>query len=98
MESGHTETVTPGEQVNVIWDTPYANNMYVGIVWRDPNTGSTWAKAGQSKVRTDQAGFQTQMYNYSKDKNPNAQSHWFEVAKGQKKGWVAQIKKLFGGK
>lgn len=95
LQSGHVEIISD-TKAEVIWDTPYANNMYQGIVWRDPNTGSTWAKRGQSKVRTDSAGFQTQYYNYSKDINPNAQAHWFEVAKLAKKNWSVITKKLFG--
>lgn len=71
LESGHTETVSD-EQVNVVWDEPYANYQYQGI-----------SKSGKP-------------LNYSKDVNPNAQSHWFEVAKNAKQGWKQLIQRLFG--
>lgn len=71
LQSGHTETISP-EQVNVVWDTRYANYQYQGI-----------SKSGKP-------------LNYSKDVNPNAQSHWFEVAKNAKQGWKQLIQKLFG--
>lgn len=77
LESGHTETVLPGERVDIVWNPSnkgfiYADKMYQGI-----------APSGKP-------------YNYSKDKNPNAQSHWFEVAKNEKQGWKQLIQKLFG--
>lgn len=37
-------------------------------------------------------------FNYTKDRNPNAQSEWFHVAKAVKKSWNQLAQKLFGSK
>lgn len=37
----------------VIWNTPYARYQYYGVLMVSPSTGSSWAKAGERKVKTE---------------------------------------------
>lgn len=61
----------------VIYPAPYARFLYYGKVMIDPETGSTWARAGATKIVTDRnLVFTTQGH-------PQAQSHWFEASKAQ---------------
>lgn len=61
----------------VIYPGPYARFLYYGKVMVDPNTGSTFAPKGGSKVTTDRNLV------FSKAMHPQAQSHWFEASKAQ---------------
>lgn len=61
----------------VIYPSPYARFLYGGLVYIDPETGSTWARYGTSKVPTNRA------LNISTAVNPKAQSYWFEASKRQ---------------
>ena len=36
----------------IIYDTPYAHYMYEGILYVDPETGSSWARKDVTKVPT----------------------------------------------
>ena len=61
----------------VIYDTPYARFLYYGKVMVDPETGSTYAPKGGTKVVTDKnLVFNTSGHN-------QAQSHWFEASKAE---------------
>lgn len=61
----------------IIYPGPYARFLYYGKVMVDPNTGSTYAPKGGSKVVTDRNLVFTQTV------HPQAQDHWFEASKAQ---------------
>lgn len=61
----------------VIYPGPYARYLYYGKLMVDPDTGSSWASSGATKVLTDRdLVFNTSMH-------AQAQSHWFEASKAQ---------------
>ena len=60
----------------LVWATPYARNLYHGVLMVDPKTGSAWAREGQTKVKTSP---EVQL-KFDKRKNPKAGSHWCERA------------------
>lgn len=67
----------------VIYPAPYARFLYYGKVMVDPNTGSTYAPKGGTKVETDRNLV------FTKSVHPQAQSHWFEASKAQNlKKWI----------
>lgn len=75
-----TELITQRTRVDgsaVIYPGPYARFLYYGKVMVDPNTGSTYAPKGGTKVLTDRNLV------FSKAVHPQAQSHWFEASKAQ---------------
>ena len=61
----------------VIYPGPYARFLYYGKVMVDPNTGSTYAPKGGTKVLTDKNLV------FNQTVHPQAQSHWFEASKAQ---------------
>ena len=61
----------------IVYPGPYARFLYYGKVMVDPNTGSTYAPEGGTKVVTDRNLVFTQTV------HPQAQSHWFEASKAQ---------------
>lgn len=61
----------------IIYPGPYARFLYYGKVMVDPNTGSTFAPLGGTKVVTDRDLV------FTHDFHPEAQSHWFEASKAQ---------------
>lgn len=61
----------------VVYPGPYARFLYYGKVMVDPNTGSTWAPLGATKVVTDRD------LRISQEVNPKAQARWFDGAKAQ---------------
>ena len=62
----------------IIYPGPYARFLYYGKVMVDPQTGSTFAPKGGTKVLTNRDLV------FSKAMHPQAQSHWFEASKAQK--------------
>lgn len=52
------------------YNTPYAHYQYEGILYVSSVTGSSWASAGEYKIKTDQK------LNYTKDFHPLATDHW----------------------
>ena len=67
----------------IIYPGPYARFLYYGKVMVDPNTGSTYAPKGGTKVVTDRNLV------FNKTMHPQAQSHWFEASKAQNlEKWV----------
>lgn len=67
----------------VIYDTPYARFLYYGKVMIDPETGSTYAKKGATKVLTDKN------LEFNKAGHNQAQSYWFEASKAENlKKWI----------
>ena len=61
----------------VIYPGPYARFLYYGKVMVDPNTGSTYAPKGGTKVVIDRNLV------FNKTMHPQAQAHWFEASKAQ---------------
>ena len=61
----------------IIYPGPYARFLYYGKVMVDPQTGSTFAPNGGTKVLTNRSLV------FSKAMHPQAQSHWFEASKAQ---------------
>lgn len=49
--SAHIEA--DGENVDIVYSTPYAHYMYEGKLWVDPVTGSSWARKDTKKVPTN---------------------------------------------
>lgn len=72
----------------VIYPGPYARFLYYGKVMVDPNTGSTWAPLGGTKVVTDRDLV------FTTDFHPQAQAYWFEASKAQNKDkWLRVAEK-----
>lgn len=63
----------------IIYPGPYARFLYYGKLLIDPDTGSTWAPKGASKV-IDPGGRELDI---KKKVHSKAQSHWFEASKAQ---------------
>ena len=63
--------------LTIIYPGPYARFLYYGKVMVDPQTGSTFAPKGGTKVLTNRDLV------FSKAMHPQAQSHWFEASKSQ---------------
>ena len=61
----------------IVYPGPYARFLYYGKVMVDPNTGSTYAPKGGTKVVTDRNLV------FNQTVHPQAQSHWFEASKAQ---------------
>lgn len=62
---------------DIIYPGPYARFLYYGKVMVDPNTGSTYAPKGGTKVVTDR----NLVFNHTA--HPQAQAHWCEASKAQ---------------
>lgn len=77
MLTGSLNTRTEVVGGSVIYPPPYSRFLYYGKVMIDPETGSTWAKAGRHKVVTDRDLV------FTKDFHPQAQAFWFEASKAQ---------------
>lgn len=72
----------------IIYPGPYARFLYYGKVMVDPQTGSTFAPKGGTKVLTNRDLV------FSRAMHPQAQSHWFEASKAQNLDkWVRIAKK-----
>lgn len=61
----------------IIYPGPYARFLYYGKVMVDPNTGSTYAPKGGTKVVTDR----NLVFNHTA--HPQVQAHWCEASKAQ---------------
>lgn len=61
----------------IIYPGPYAKFLYYGKLMIDPNTGSSWAPEGATKVVT---GIDL---NISQAVHSKARSHWFAASKAQ---------------
>lgn len=61
----------------VVYDTDYARFLYYGKVMVDPETGSTYAPKGGTKVLTDKNLV------FTTSGHAQAQSHWFEASKAE---------------
>lgn len=75
----------------IIYPGPYARFLYYGKVMVDPQTGSTFAPNGGTKVLTNRDLV------FSKAMHPQAQSHWFEASKAQNLDkWIRIAEKAVG--
>lgn len=61
----------------IIYPGPQSRMLYYGKLMVDPNTGSSYAPKGGTKVVTDRDLV------FTKSVHPQAQSHWLEVSKAQ---------------
>ena len=77
MLTGSLDTRTQVEGGNIIYPGPYARYLYYGKLMVDPNTGSSYAPKGGTKVLTDK----NLVFNQAS--HPQAQDHWFEASKAQ---------------
>lgn len=68
---------TKVEDDTIIYPGPYAHYLYIGKLFIDPDTGSSWAPAGAHKVITG-----TDL-DIKKSVHSKAQDHWFEASKAQ---------------
>lgn len=71
------DTRTKVDGAMVIYPGPYARYLYYGKLMVAPETGSSYAKKGGTKVVTDKDLV------FSKAMHAQAQSHWFEASKAQ---------------
>lgn len=62
---------------SIVYPGPYARYLYYGKLMVDPNTGSSYAPKGGTKVLTDK----NLVFNQAS--HPQAQDHWFEASKAQ---------------
>ena len=77
---------------------PMGRYLYGGKTMVDPETGSTWARAGAKKVLVSNYGGKTKAKEDLTFSNKKAEAEWFEAAKerhGDK--WVEKVKKIAGG-
>lgn len=79
LRTGSLDIRTRVDGNSVVYPGPYARFLYYGKVMVDPNTGSTWAPLGGTKVVTDRDLV------FTKDFHPQAQAFWFEASKAQNK-------------
>lgn len=77
MVTGSLDQRTRVDGSQVIYPGPYARFLYYGKVMVDPNTGSTFAPKGGTKVATDRNLV------FNQTVHPQAQDHWFEASKAQ---------------
>lgn len=77
MLTGSLNLRTQVEGGNIIYPGPYARYLYYGKLMVDPNTGSSYAPKGGTKVLTDK----NLVFNQAS--HPQAQDHWFEASKAQ---------------
>lgn len=61
----------------IIYPGPYARMLYHGKLMVDPNTGSSYAPEGGTKVVTDKDLV------FNKSGHAQAQAYWFEASKAQ---------------
>lgn len=60
----------------IVWDTPYAQYLYYGVVMVGEKSHNPWAKRGEKKVVKDPE----QMLNFATD-HQDSQMMWFQKAK-----------------
>lgn len=67
MSDKQKHMISPSQ---ILVDTNYAHFQYTGIVWIDPNTGSTWAPKYGHKIPT------SRKLTYDTSKNEKAGPYW----------------------
>lgn len=75
----------------IVWDTPYAQYLYYGVLMVGKESHSSWAKRGEKKeVKTPE-----QMLNFAQD-HQNSQMLWYEKAKDiHLDKWITAYQKAF---
>lgn len=67
----------------IVYPGPYARYLYFGKLMVDPETGSSYARKGTTKVLTDKNLV------FNKAMHAQAQDHWFEASKAENlEKWV----------
>jgi len=81
--TGSLDTRTRVDGSKIIYPGPYARYLYYGKLMVDPETGSSYARKGTTKVLTDKNLV------FNKAMHTQAQSHWFEASKAENlEKWV----------
>ena len=81
--TGSLDQRTRVDEGQVIYPGPYARYLYFGKLMVDPETRSSYAPMGSTKVVTDKDLV------FNKSMHSQAQSHWFEASKAQNlEKWV----------
>ena len=75
--TGSLDARTRVDGSKIIYPGPYARYLYYGKLMVDPETGSSYAPKGTTKVLTDKNLV------FNKAAHAQAQSHWFESSKAQ---------------
>ena len=75
--TGDLDRRTRVDGKNIIYPGPQSRYLYYGKLMVDPETGSSYAKKGNTKVLTDKDLVFTQSM------HAQAQSHWFEASKSE---------------
>lgn len=78
--SQNVRTYVEGGAGIVHYTSPYANYQHKGILMVSRITGSSWAKAGESKVTTGKS------LKYNKSRHPLATSEWEKAMKAARMG------------
>lgn len=71
-----SENASDLENGIIIWDTPYAQYLYYGVLMVG-ESGSAWAKLGEKK----HIAMPEKKLDFGKHPNANAQMQWFHKAK-----------------
>lgn len=83
MDSGSLDMRTAVVENRIVYGGPYARYLYFGKLMVDPDTGSSYAPKGSTKVVTSKDLV------FRQDVHGQAQSHWFEASKAQNlEKWV----------
>lgn len=86
--TGSLDARTHVKENSVIYPGPYARYLYYGKLMVDPNTGSSFAPKGGTKVLTDRDLVFTKAF------HAQAQAYWFEASKAQNiDKWLKVAKK-----
>lgn len=81
--TGSLDTRTRVDGSKIIYPGPYARYLYYGKLMVDPETGSSYARKGTTKVLTDKNLV------FNKAMHTQAQSLWFEASKAENlEKWV----------
>ena len=81
--NGSLDKRTRVDGSEVTYPGPYARYLYYGKLMVDPETGSSYAPKGTTKVLTDKNLV------FNKAMHAQAQSHWFEASKAENlEKWV----------
>lgn len=75
--TGSLDQRTRVDENQIIYPGPYARYLYYGKLMVDPETGSSYAQKGATKVLTDKDLV------FNKAMHSQAQSHWFEASKAE---------------
>lgn len=81
--TGDLDRRTRVDSSRVIYPGPQSRYLYHGKLMVDPETGSSYARKGTTKILTDKSLV------FNKAMHAQAQSHWFEASKSENlEKWV----------